>query len=348
MSSEGAPEQVPTPSEGRLPAELLERILEEAWNTLAPELPDSRRINPFDASASRYRWGFYAALTATSHQFRALALQLPYRFVLLRTAGDLQLYKVLVTRQCATAQRAGADVNAAHCALFARAHVRLAYVLALGGLGELEGPEAVLPRTLGSPLIAAATSVALDRWLATPALLNWLFGLGALTHLRIGSTVTVPAGPRGLFTTSAFRGGRTREVPVTINQRQTPLSVGVVEVHGPSETWAPILTYGSLRPGLRLERLVLLTPQPLASFVPPSTLATVVLDAPPGADGESALALWGIPAALATGMFEVQRQRGMSMRLVIRGAEYVEPLAWEAALHACKAHGVRLELEKVY
>jgi hypothetical protein len=346
MSSEGALDQVPAPSERRLPSELLGPILEEAWNALAPELPDSRRINPFDASANRYRRVFYAALTATSRQFRALALELPYRFVVLRTAGDVQLYRVLVTRQCAAVQRAGADVNAAHRALFARAHVRLAYVLTLDGLRELEGPDAVLPRTLGSPLIPAATSVALDCWLATPALLDWLFGLGALTYLRIGNTPTAPT--RGLYRTNAFRGGRTRMMPIITNQRQTSLSVGVVEVHGPPETWAPVLAFGSPRPGLRLERLVFLTPQPLGSAVLPSTLATVVLDAPPGADGASALAPWGIPAALATGLFEVQRRRGTSVRLVVRGAEYVEPLAWEAALHACKAHGVRLELEKVY
>jgi hypothetical protein len=356
MSSERALDQAPAPSEQRVPSELLERILEETWNALAPELPDSRRINPFDTSMSRYRWGLYAALTATSRQFRTLALELPYRFVVLRTAGDVQLYKLLVTRQRAIAQRAGADVNAAHRALFARAHVRLAYALALDDLRELDGPDTVLPRTLGSPLVPAAASVALDRWLVTPALLDWLFGLGALAHLRIGSAVTVSnyaAGaqdrPHGVFTNDANPGGRSKEVMFRrIQPLERPLSVGVAEALGPPDTWAPILSFGMRRTGLQLERLVLFAPHRLDRATLPPMLATLVLDTPPGEDGTSSLAPWGVPAALANGIFAAQRRRGTSMRLVVRCAENVEPLAWESALIACKAHGISLELEKIY
>jgi hypothetical protein len=359
MSSEGALDQAPAPSERRLPSELLERILEETWNALAPELPDSRRINPFDTSMSRYRWGLYAALTATSRQFRTLALELPYRFVVFRTAGDVQLYKLLVTRQRAIAQRTGADVDTAHRTLFARAHVRLAYALALDDLRELDGPDTVLPRTLGSPLVPAAASVALERWLLTPALLDWLFGLGALVHLRIGSGVIVPTyaarAPdrhHGLFRNDAIPGGGrpgTKEMMFRrIQPLETPLSVGVAEALGPPDTWAPILSFGMRRAGLQLERLVLFTPHRLDWATLPPMLATLVLDTPPGEDGMSAIAPWGVPAALANGIFAAQRRRATSVRLVVRGAENVEPIAWESALIACKAHGISLELEKIY
>jgi hypothetical protein len=356
MSSEGALDQTPAPSERRLPSELLERILEETWNVLAPEVPDARRINPFDTSMSRYRWGIYAALTATSRQFRTLALELPYRFVVLRTAGDVQLYKLLVTRQRAIAQRTGADVDTAHRTLFARAHVRLAYALALDDLRELDGPDTVLPRTLGSPLVPAAASVALDRWLLTPALLDWLFGLGALAHLRIGSGVIVPTyaarAPdrhHGLFRNDAIPGGGPKEMMFRrIQPLETPLSVGVAEALGPSDTWAPIISFGMRRTGLQLERLVLFAPHRLDRASLPPMLATLVLDTPPGEDGASALAPWGVPAALANGIFAAQCRRGTSVRLVVRGAGKLEPLAWESALTACKAHGISLELEKIY
>jgi hypothetical protein len=359
MSFEGALQhatQGPASSEGGLPSEILEHVFEEVWNTLEPRPQDGRRINPFDTSMSRYRWGFYVALTATSRQFRALALELPYRFVVLRTAGDVQLYKLLVTRQLAIAQRAGADVDAAHRALFARAHVRLAYALALDDLRELDGPDTVLPRTLGSPLVPAAASVALDRWLVTPALRDWLFGLGALAHLRIGRGVTVPTyasgapdRSRALFRNDAIPGGGTKEMMFRrIQPLETPLSVGVVEAHGPPDTWAPILAFGMRRAGLQLKRLVLFAPGRLDRASLPPMLATLVLDTPPGEDGTSALAPWGVPAALANGILAAQRRRSTSVRLIVRCAKNVEPLAWESALIACKAHDISLELEKIY
>jgi hypothetical protein len=326
------------PLERTLPTEILEHILEEVWTTMEPAVPVRWATRAFDMNLARYRWPFYAAATAAFRQLRAAALELPYRHVILRTTGDMQLYHLLVSRRLAAARRAGEDTDALHRTLFAHAHIRLAYAQDLSGLDNLAGPETPLRGTLNSPLVPVALTVVLDRWLATPALLDWLNALGTLEYLYIGDAVVSPS--RGI----RFAGAP-RVAPIQQLLRRS-LVVHTAAVRGLPHAWADV--FSAIR--VVITRLILLSPQSLRAAVAalPPTLGTLVLDARPGQDGTTSLGPWGIPAALTAGIFDVQRRRGLAVRIVVRVGQRVEPLGWDAALRACEKHGVTLDIERMF
>jgi hypothetical protein len=331
-----------------LPPELLERILEEAWTTLAPPpLENARARFDLGLATNRYRWSFYTAVTSAAHTIRALALELPYRLVIMRTTGDVELYRCVFGQRLADARRRSNDrekADAQHRALFMRTRVHLAYVGDfLASVTDLPGPHTMVVRAAWrkdhTPLVPTAKAVVFERWLATSELMSWLRALGRLEILRIVELVPTPAARTRCTAGLAM-------VPLLRLRGENTVTIDSVEVCGSSQAWSII--FAMVRP--QYTRLVFLTRQSLRDVVPAftHTLNTLVLDSPPDVNGATALSLWGIPSALAAGIFEAQARRGSSPRIIVRGAKQVEPIAWDAAWAACQEHGVALELETVY
>jgi hypothetical protein len=329
----------------RLPDELVERILLEAWRSASPPVT-SRPTDHFNMGVSRYRWFLYASLARTSRLFRRILLDLPFLHAVFRTPGDAQLYQYIIPRTLSEL-KSGITVRKAekeHGELFSRTHVLMDWV---GDKSSFRDPFSLPPgpyTTLSGadrPIVPNAITVVSWRWGSGPELQDWLCTLPSLKTIRILRSDIPPV---------QHRPDHQREIGMPVYKVQR-WGLGnrslraMAELDGPAEHFDVLHRMGSTGP------LTMLTKQSLRSAARffPGMVTLLVLDTPPGPDGVSDITEWNIPGGLGAGVLVSGiRRRSEQPTIVVKGAKDVEPSSWQLAGDACEAKGVTLKLEIAY
>jgi hypothetical protein len=325
----------------RLPEELVERILIDAWCTLSPPAI-FRRADHFNLGVTRYRWSFLVSLVHTAHLFRRLVLLLPFRFAIFRTSGDAQLYQFLIPR--ALAGVSPQDFDSAHRALFASAHVVMAWVgdkSSFANIGDLPpGPYTHLAGT-EKPLVADATTVVSRRWGFSSVVQDWVCSLPSLATIRVLSS-DIPQVSQRVHFNREIGAPAIKMLQLRTGDRSLR---AMAELEGPAVNYLILFQLRSTGP------LTMLTKQNLkrAGHSIPATITLLVLDTPPGVDGISDVSEWDIPGGLDMGvLLSGIRRKSEHPTIVVKSAKDVEPVSWQLAMEACERKGVVLRLEVVY
>lgn len=314
-----------------LPFELEERIIIEAWRSLIP--PEAHTF-AFTQTAryDRYRAQFLGTVSSVCRAWQQIILDVAFRFVVVHTQGDVDLYGQIIRRVLGVSRVTTAELAQAHRALFSRAHVTLR-LQSRWFKDALTGVQ--------NKLISA------DMMSSWAVLRNYYRDDIYIPHISDGYVVEIygDCGAREWLEQCQFT---TSVLLKKINwpKLRLPLSVRHLIYLGCSKDVVRKLIYTLPR----LTHLTVNYNQSLKYIMGPTahpSLRYLSLYMP-SYGGMILLQPWCIKSALDAGLLHGVEVQGQDRVIVVHGGREVEQFGWRHAQEACQKHGVKLEKSVTY
>lgn len=316
-----------------LPFELVEPIIVEAWRSLTPPEANTYAFTQ-TARYERYRAHFLGTVSSVCRTWRQIILDVAFRFVVVHTQGDVDMYKQLVLRFLGKSGLIGSEIAQAHRAFFARSHVSV-HIRNRWFRGSEPGDKGRLhPPNMHSPIVWQDAD---GKEICLPVIPDgriveiygnygsqWMW----IKQLQFTTSAFLLKFP---LSHSSYMDPTTRKTQLMFRSRFaiTEFLKGV-----------PRLTHLTVDYGLTLMRILGSTPHP--------NLRCLTLKTTPSPSGLTELGPWCIERALEGGLLCAQETRSHERTIVILGGNELEKKGWLEAQAACRKHGVELENIAIY